>query len=1320
MKKGFIKRAALALAALQLCSASAYAGGSPAGTVYSVQPEFSDSATKEYIDSGVVLRIGNTQGFVNGLRSDMDESYYEIMPRIIDGESYIPLEYTLTGLGASITKVNDKEYSVSADGKSFTVRADEPLAEGAAHNVKYLLKCMYAPAADVAKVMGKYVYDDKELIIISENSAIENPNKSVIEKLKSATEFRFGKMYLGAEGFICGIIEHPLDPDIKYARTDVGGVYRWNPESRTFTQLSMVFPYEERNTAGGCTGFAVDPNNKDVLWARLGTFKGNGNGVFKSTDRGKSWTKMLDTECYGTGIRTSGESLAVDPHNSDIVYTGTTEQGLWITKDGGKNWTQSASIQKAAEGYEIGAILFDPSKKDAAGNTAHAYVATAGKGLFETTDSGMSFTPVAGSPEQPLQMRLCDGYLFLSAAVVPKSSRVTGYCNGGLFKYKSGKWTEITPPVPIENAPYKNGVNGFMIDRTNHDFIIAAGEAWAQMGGWFARSWDGGKTWEKFSWYGSSTLMQDGKNPQQMWVCTGESLDLFTDIYADIVNYKLPSYREEKGIEEPVDLKILSTGDPKAPMLLVNMYDRGYGYCESMFKKATYQHHEGLYCGIGTAIDYCRENPKFVARVGRYSVKENNIVLSDNYGRGGEKSYSWAQGKPAVSIAVSATVQKNGYPIVLVGTSNADEGGSGTIYRSLDWGKTWEKTEGAVCNVNDTTFETAYRNNFLVADAVDGKTFYYCENKDFYVSHDYGATWNVVGTLQDSGWPDLHAVPGKEGWLYMSRNGSMFRSTNGGATWEKITTLEMTKYLSFGKGKPGGENPALYALGRKDGVYGLWLSDDMGETFRRVDDASKNYFMYEDTQLAGDMGVYGRVFVSLSGSGVIYFQKTDIDNTAPLITLDNTSSAAEYGVDYAVSEPVVKVSGALNEPGEVRINNMPAAVGDDFKFSLDITLKEGENDILIEAADVNGNKSESKRLSVRYIPGFLGMEIDGKHELFTNKDSVEISGKVSEPATICINGVEMAKTDAENSFKISYTLTQAEQTLSITAKTESGRTSREESFVVHKDNTPPTANIEIPDTAMERRIFNFGGTLSEKGEIRINDLDVRVDDDLSFSTIVLLDSAETQVKVQCKDVAGNVSKPVYYSIKRDMSKAVDKTKLTIPYRSQEFVFDGDVSEWDLTYEMDEPYFGDVNNTCYFNYMWDEENLYVGVKVYDKVHYTDNLTNYNNDGIEVYIDGNNTKGDKYDNNCGQFIIVADNKSVYSPMKLTDYGYTMEIKIPWSNVRIEPKAGHLVGLDINNINNDGELTNNDRGGVIGFNGTINNWQYPKPWTTYELVK
>ena len=98
MKKGFIKRIAIAIAALQLCGASAYAGGSPAGTVYKIQPEFYDSATKEYIDNGVVLRIGNTQGFVKGLRTDMDESFYEIMPRIIDGESYVPLEYTLTGL----------------------------------------------------------------------------------------------------------------------------------------------------------------------------------------------------------------------------------------------------------------------------------------------------------------------------------------------------------------------------------------------------------------------------------------------------------------------------------------------------------------------------------------------------------------------------------------------------------------------------------------------------------------------------------------------------------------------------------------------------------------------------------------------------------------------------------------------------------------------------------------------------------------------------------------------------------------------------------------------------------------------------------------------------------------------------------------------------------------------------------------------------------------------------------------------------------------------------------------------------------------------
>ncbi len=1324
MKKGFIKRIAIAIAALQLCGASAYAGGSPAGTVYKIQPEFYDSATKEYIDNGVVLRIGNTQGFVKGLRTDMDESFYEIMPRIIDGESYVPLEYTLTGLGASVTKVSDKEYNVTAGGKNFTIRADEPLAEGSTHNVKYLLKCMYAPAADVAKVLGKYVYDDKELIIISENSAIENPNKSIIEKLKSSTEFRFGRMYLGAEGFVCGIIEHPLDPDIKYTRTDVGGVYRWNPESRTFKQLSMVIPYEERNAAGGVLGFAVDPNNKDVIWASMGTFKGlTGCGIFKSSDRGESWTKMLDVLCYGTASRVTGESIAVDPNNSDIVYVGTIEDGLWITKDGGKSWTQNTSIQKAAEGYEVNAILVDPSKKDEAGNSAHVYVSTIGKGLFETNDSGKSFTHVADSPEQPQRMQICDGYLFLSAAVKPKSSLVKNDCNGGFFKYKNGKWIDITPPLPNNNATYKNGVTGFMIDRTNHDVIITGGEAWAGMGGWFARTLDGGKTWEKFKWYGTSTIMQDGNNPQQMWVCTGESQDLFTDIYADIVDYKLPSYREEKGIEEPVDLKILSTGDPKAPMLFVNMYDRGFGWCENMYRKATYQHHVGKILGLGVSIDYCRSDARYIARIGRSQDNggQNYIGLSDVYGRRWDISYSWPVNKPAVSIAVSATKQENGYPVLLVGTSNKDTGGKGKIYRSLDWGKTWDEAQGFDIMLNDTSFETAYRNYLLVADAVDGKTFYYCESDDFYVSHDYGATWSIAGTMPHSNWlSDFHAVPGKEGWVYATRDGNMLRTTNGGATWNKITTITGLKYLSFGKGKPGGENPALYALGVINGVRGLWLSDDMGETWRRVDDSSKNYFMYEDTQIAGDMGVYGRVFVSLSGAGVIYFQKTDVDNTPPEITVDNTSSAAEYGLDYAVSEPVVKVSGALNEPGEVRINNMPAAVGDDFKFSLDVTLKEGENDILIEAADERGNKSESKHLSVRYIPGFLGLVLDGQHEISTKEDSLVITGKTTGSAMVYVNGIEAAKTDADNSFKIDYKLTQAEQTLKVTAKTESGRVSREDDVIVHKDNTPPTATLNIPEGQVEKRIFTLNGVLSEKGEVRIDGLDVRVNDDLSFSTILLLDQANTQVKVQYKDIAGNVSKPMSYDIKRDMSKAVDKTRLTVPYRSNDFVFDGDTSEWNLAYDLDEPFYGEENNTCAFNLMWDEENLYVGVKVKDKVIYTDHVTDYVNDCIEVFIDGNNTKGDSYDRNCAQLIYVANGKSPFAPIKVTEDGYTMEIKIPWSNVGIAPTAGHLFGLDIDNVNNDGALTNNERGGVIGFNGTISDWCNPKPWTTFELVK
>ena len=138
-------------------------------------------------------------------------------------------------------------------------------------------------------------------------------------------------------------------------------------------------------------------------------------------------------------------------------------------------------------------------------------------------------------------------------------------------------------------------------------------------------------------------------------------------------------------------------------------------------------------------------------------------------------------------------------------------------------------------------------------------------------------------------------------------------------------------------------------------------------------------------------------------------------------------------------------------------------------------------------------------------------------------------------------------------------------------------------------------------------------------------------------------------------------------------------------------------------------------------MWDEENLYIGVKVLDDVIFTENGTSFYEDCIEIYIDGDNNKGKRYDEHDAQLIFVPSENydDARRKYKILDNGYSMEIVLPWKDFRVSPEAGDSVGFDIDCGDNDNLYTDKRRTGVIGFNGTMNNWASTEDYSTVTLV-
>src|SRR5579883_2545482 len=131
------------------------------------------------------------------------------------------------------------------------------------------------------------------------------------------------------------------DPEVYYAGAASGGIFKTTDGGTTW---APIFDSEQVSSIGS---LAVAPSDPNVVWAGTGeTFIRShisvGNGIYKSTDAGKTWTH--------TGLDRTGRigRIVIDPRNEDIVlacalghaYGPQQERGVFRTSDGGKTWTR--------------------------------------------------------------------------------------------------------------------------------------------------------------------------------------------------------------------------------------------------------------------------------------------------------------------------------------------------------------------------------------------------------------------------------------------------------------------------------------------------------------------------------------------------------------------------------------------------------------------------------------------------------------------------------------------------------------------------------------------------------------------------------------------------------------------------------------------------------------------------------------------------------------------------------------------------------------------------------------------------------------------
>ena len=191
------------------------------------------------------------------------------------------------------------------------------------------------------------------------NAQRKKKNIKTTSKEVSLDAFKFrnvGPAFLS--GRIADIVTHPDNDNVWYVAVGSGGVWKTENAGTTWSPI-----FDDQSTySTGC--ITLDPSNPSTVWVGSGENVGGrhvayGDGIFKSTDDGKSWNNM--------GLKNSEHisEIIVHPTNSDIVWVAAQgplwskggERGLFKTVNGGNTWKQ---VLGNKEWTGVTDIMLDP------------------------------------------------------------------------------------------------------------------------------------------------------------------------------------------------------------------------------------------------------------------------------------------------------------------------------------------------------------------------------------------------------------------------------------------------------------------------------------------------------------------------------------------------------------------------------------------------------------------------------------------------------------------------------------------------------------------------------------------------------------------------------------------------------------------------------------------------------------------------------------------------------------------------------------------------------------------------------------------------
>jgi photosystem II stability/assembly factor-like uncharacterized protein len=588
----------------------------------------------------------------------------------------------------------------------------------------------------------------------------------------------------------------PSDPKIIYVGTgdvnDVGqavnqgdGMYRSNDGGKTWEHIGLT---DTRHIGD----LWVDPQNpKVVLVAALGhTYAKNAErGVFKTTDGGKTWRKVLYTDDVTGAI-----NLALDPTNSRIGFAAlwkhyaplgntltpilgnSSGASIYKTTDGGNTWTPAGATGLPTKKVGRIGLAVAPG-----GKLVYAIVAAQpGSGLYRSDDGGQSWKKI--TDDARIQGSGYFGRVYLD----PNDPNVVYVMQTSMYRSTDAGRTFIS----FKGAPGGDDNHVLWIDPANSSWMIMGSD----QGGTI--SIDGGKTWS--SWYNQPTgqiyhLSVDNRWP--FWVYgtqqdSGSIGGLSRGDYGAITTLDwdpVAGYEFGYIVPDPLDPNMVYAGGPGRSVVRIDRTNRQVRTVSvNVSRDGDYRVAEN------PPLIFSPQNPHVLYEATQFVLETKDggmtwrAISPDLTKKPGEA-------KPAESKDKKKTPDREAINTLAPSPVRAGEIWAGTtngiVQLTRDGGKTWHDVSPAglgagslVSMVEPSHFSAGAA--YVAVDRFAVNDF----KPHVYRTDDFGKTWKEV----DAGIPAASFVrvvredPARKGLLYAGTEAGAFVSFDNGDRWQAL------------------------------------------------------------------------------------------------------------------------------------------------------------------------------------------------------------------------------------------------------------------------------------------------------------------------------------------------------------------------------------------------------------------------------------------------------------------------------------------------------------------------------------------------------